>query len=983
MIDDQKVAEMKQKYNEKSKEEKKKLIIFMALIAIIAFFVIAFCVGFFIQTISFGKHGTGILNALKLGTINYFVATICIYGVLILFILYALFKQSRMNQIEYTKDGINYAKNKVAGEEHWMTEQEKKEAFKISPVEETNETLYGSNIKGGGSESVVSYKKPNGPEGNRNTLVICTPGGGKTYTYVMNELIQTILRGHSFIVSDPKGECYRDTAQFCKDMGVDVKLLDMRAGDIKYSDCWNCLHECINPATERIDSSRLTSFVNIYLQNSGKGKQDFWYDCAVNLITLVISFVAFEHEKEVVEGLVDLYKKITGKDNEDPLVKDMTNTFYPIKEMKDNIREEAFRNGYNLEEIKELIRFIEKEKPTYKFTIEEVYDSLLHFDTPKKDENGDVIVESTAKLVNQPLVGLSSCEWFPGSDAYLIFIQNNSDSVRQSALQGSQLRFGLLRDATLRKVLSNDGIKITDINRKPCAYYIITDDKDDTFKPVVSLFFSFFFKDTMDAYDAMDDVCGQKGIKNPCIPVTAMLEEFFSIGVIGGDPNVFAKTMSTCRSRKLYVSIIIQNYSQIEALYGPFIKDTIQTCCSTMYFLGANDEATIQFVSNYIGDTTILDESHNEIDGASLQTTRDMSVKAIKKTLVSKEKLRNWKAKVLLVKQGFPPTELYPFPWTNNPRTVIMCDVDEEGNVIERHEKKTETDIENKVLVSSETFHCIGRSSSRVQDNGDVKLRIGQKRLDDEREFQEYCERKGLFEIDKQSYKFLSHDTKGQYISSIIDALEPTEEIYEDTEMDRTQVLDPIEEERYSGTNIEHEDAKKYSMGQNYVRPEMVESDKKEESSDNQTKDNSEASEDGVVQVEGIVEVEAVEVVTAEAEPQEVEVVEENQSEQQEQSKEDTSKNAVPSEKETHQEEQKEKRTEPKTIDDPENNTKNSVVYKETKNGYSQGTIDFGDATSNLEASANTLVDAPKKTRGRPKGSKNKPKPAVANSERE
>ena len=67
----------------------------------------------------------------------------------------------------------------------------------------------------------------------------------------------------------------------------------------------------------------------------------------------------------------------------------------------------------------------------------------------------------------------------------------------------------------------------------------------------------------METYDENGQIYAALGKPNPTLGVTVMLEEFFSVGVIGGNPETFGMYMSTARSRKLYIKVIIQYYTQL------------------------------------------------------------------------------------------------------------------------------------------------------------------------------------------------------------------------------------------------------------------------------------------------------------------------------------------------------------------------------------------------------------------------------------
>lgn len=586
-------------------------------------------------------------NALMFGLFRQSKVSLLLWLAMMAFIVVSLTSNNLRNSIQSTENGISIAKNKVGGTAEWMNEAEIKSNFHIGDIKSSNTILYGKMDKKG-YKRIVTFQPPKGSEGNRNTLVVASMGSGKTYTFVIPNLIQTILRGDSFVCTDPKGELFSSLAQWCSEMGVEVHLLNLDPDNIKYSEFWNCLQETINPETERCDPTGLNDFVNIYMQNSGNGKEDFWYNSALNLVKAVIGYIAYNHESDIIDGYVTLYERITGESDENnPVIHKMKNTMCSFKWIKQTIRAEALKNGFDETELDKIFYDIEKIKPKFKYNIGEVVDALLNFDS----------IED--KLAEIP-------DWHPAAYSYAMYKTNDTETVRKSALQGAQLRFALFSDPNVKEVLSHDGISINDINGKQSAFFVIISDKVNTLKPIASLFFSFMFKDLQANYEKNGREANKKGVKNPCHEVTVMLEEFFSIGVICGSPEEFGRVMATCRSRKLYVSIIIQYIAQIEALYGPFIKDAIQGGCSTLYYLGGNDPTTLKFISDFAGRTTVITESHQE--GASLlsKTGTNVSVSAKERPLITTEDARLWKDRVLLIKQWCQPAKLYPFGWDNH-----------------------------------------------------------------------------------------------------------------------------------------------------------------------------------------------------------------------------------------------------------------------------------------------------------------------------
>ena len=262
-MQNEKVANLKSKFMGLTIEKKILAIILFIVMLVFLFLLCGQLVGQMLMVFNTEKNVKPIVLGLTKGR----PVTLVIWLIIIGFATATFFSTNMRNSVEYSENGIHYGKDKVGGTARWMNEAEIEQTFKVGDIKSSYSTIYGKLDKNS-NKRIATYKRPDGPEGNRNTLVVASMGSGKTYTYVINELIQTILRGDSFVCTDPKGELFTTLARWCTEKGVDVHLLNLDPEHISTSEFWNCLQETIDPKTERLDSSRLNDFVNIYMQNT-------------------------------------------------------------------------------------------------------------------------------------------------------------------------------------------------------------------------------------------------------------------------------------------------------------------------------------------------------------------------------------------------------------------------------------------------------------------------------------------------------------------------------------------------------------------------------------------------------------------------------------------------------------------------------------------------------------------------------------------
>lgn len=614
--------------------------------------VFSFLIGTFVSLLIIGKLGHALVDKRSVFywmTRFPFILFSMFIGFSVAYAIFTYFVRKPLNsQIEGDDDSglFQHSTKKISGSSNWETIEERREIFDVDKIENITDVVYGQEkdynvLKG---EEVVGFKyAENGATANKNTLIVGAPGSGKTFTIGLNNVLQAFRRGDSLVITDPKGEIYTKTSLLAKSMGYEVKVLN--TADPEYSDYWNCLNETINAETERLDTTRLSEFAKIYIENAGGLRdEEFWKNHSINLLCIGISFVAWEKEKYILDRYNDLYKKISGHEFENLY------TVRSFKWYREQIDVAAKNKMFDQERVNEIYEKIKETAPEY--TLGKVYDALLNY-------------EKLEKLYEN----LGMPDDFPGRNNYLIFKGVQSPSIKESALIGVKLKLNILSDIKLKKALSSEGLRIRDINKKKTVVYVImTSGANAPAKPITSLFFSFFFKDEIEEFNKYNNLEQETGEKNPCCPVLVMLDEFASIGVIGGDPKAFADTMSIVRSSRLDVQIIIQNLSQLTSMYGIDNADGIVACCATRLSLGVNDLKSAKFFSDLTGVATVLQDRHNESTTAINADSylSPTSISGGKRQLLTPDEVMTFD-KVLIIRQGQHPTSCLPFPHTKNP----------------------------------------------------------------------------------------------------------------------------------------------------------------------------------------------------------------------------------------------------------------------------------------------------------------------------
>lgn len=156
------------------------------------------------------------------------------------------------------------------------------------------------------------------------------------------------------------------------------------------------------------------------------------------------------------------------------------------------------------------------------------------------------------------------------------------------------------------KVLSNNEIDLTLPMKKKCMYYVIISDTDTAMAPVASLFFSECFMLQSGYSDSLKD-------KSKQLPVRYILDEYANTGGING----LDVRIATIRSRKIWLTIILQDLNQLNGMYGDDKAATILNNCYITGLLATKDPATAEYFKKLLGTQTVISRNEANEEGTA------------------------------------------------------------------------------------------------------------------------------------------------------------------------------------------------------------------------------------------------------------------------------------------------------------------------------------------------------------------------------
>lgn len=120
---------------------------------------------------------------------------------------------------------------------------------------------------------------------NHNFAVCGPQQSGKSFKYVKTNLTQLAKNEQSVIISDPKGEMYRDLSQFFRNEGYIVKQLNIN--DLYASDSWNVLKD--------VNEDNIDQFARTFVENLSDGKEQATFiDMKISLFKALCLYVLYE-----------------------------------------------------------------------------------------------------------------------------------------------------------------------------------------------------------------------------------------------------------------------------------------------------------------------------------------------------------------------------------------------------------------------------------------------------------------------------------------------------------------------------------------------------------------------------------------------------------------------------------------------------------------------------------------------------------------
>lgn len=357
------------------------------------------------------------------------------------------------------------------------------------------------------------------------------------------------------------------------------------------------------------------NLLQIVVGGSGAGKTR--YVVKPNLYEANASYIATDPKGELARSAVPLLLRegytIRVIDLVDPEHSDCYNPFHYIRNDADVlklianfIRNTTPKNAHSNDPFWEkseialdsaLMLYLLHEAPPEEQTMEMML-TMLEYGAAKE---GDGDYQSPLDLLFEALE-----EENPNHIAlrqYKVFKQAPSETA-MSILITASVRLAPFTLPEVQRITSRDTMELEKLGeRKQAVFCIIPDSNDASLNFLVGMLYTQAFQEL---YYQADKVHGG----SLPIPVRLMFDEFANVAL----PDGYARLQATMRSRNVMATIILQNISQLKALFKDDWEGIIGNADAFIY-LGGNEQSTHKYVSELLGKETIQTQTSSQSKG--------------------------------------------------------------------------------------------------------------------------------------------------------------------------------------------------------------------------------------------------------------------------------------------------------------------------------------------------------------------------------
>lgn len=215
--------------------------------------------------------------------------------------------------------GYELSEKTTHGSAKLETDESMKGGVGFRPIDDPEGIVLGrKTLDATGEEASICTTRDLGR--NMNAAIFGSSGAGKSYSFARPNILTRIARGDSYIITDPAGELYRDTAAIAEENGYTVRVLNLK--NLGASNGWNPFD--VFKGKDMMDVQvKVSELVHSILTNTKdeNAKADvFFSQSEENLLKALILYVAIspnfagEEFERHLGTVYDLLAKLAAQD---------------------------------------------------------------------------------------------------------------------------------------------------------------------------------------------------------------------------------------------------------------------------------------------------------------------------------------------------------------------------------------------------------------------------------------------------------------------------------------------------------------------------------------------------------------------------------------------------------------------------------------------------------------------------------------------
>ena len=187
----------------------------------------------------------------------------------------------------------------------------------------------------------------------------------------------------------------------------------------------------------------------------------------------------------------------------------------------------------------------------------------------------------------------------------------------------------------LSEMLSYSDFNMRDIGKQPTAVFMIIHDEKTTYHALATIFIK-------QCYETLISVAQECGGKLP-VRTNFILDEFANMPALKDVTTM----VTAARSRLIRFTFIIQNFSQLNDVYGKEDAETIRSNCGNLIYILTTELSALEEISKLCGEVKVDKDKDDKRDSKPLVTVSDLQKMKMNEVIILRNRMNPFKTQLV------------------------------------------------------------------------------------------------------------------------------------------------------------------------------------------------------------------------------------------------------------------------------------------------------------------------------------------------